>query len=260
MIDQEVAGLRMAETKRERRLQQLNELLASREKVHLKQAAQHLGVSEMTIRRDFSEPSELVSLIGGYIVSKPKKQPGGRYILQEQSGNHVQEKQLIGSMAAVYVAKDQTVFFDNGTTNIHVIEAIDATIPFTGVCFSFNTFMALKKKANCRAILCGGGYDPEHDNFYPLGVQSEIDHLRFDLMFVSAAGIDATMGITCYSYQELPYKLKAITQSRRKILVADHSKLGVVKSAFVCQLNQIDQFICDGDIPAAYQAALSQAE
>ncbi|MEJ2762939.1 DNA-binding transcriptional repressor DeoR [Photobacterium sp. MCCC 1A19761] len=243
----------MAETKRDRRLKQLHALLAGREKIHLKEAAQQLGVSEMTIRRDFSDPCELVSLIGGYIVSKPRNQPGGRYILQEETGNHVQEKQLIGSMAAAYVAENQTIFFDNGTTNIHLIAAIDEQISFTGVCFSLNTFMALKKKANCTAILCGGEYDPQHDNFYPLGDQSEIDNLRFDLMFVSAAGVDVAMGITCYSYKELPYKRKAIRQSRQKILLADHSKLGTVKSAFVCDLKQMDQFICDADIPLAYQ-------
>lgn len=243
----------MSETKREKRLKQLSEMLLGREKLHLKDAADSLAVSEMTIRRDLNESNPLVSLIGGYIVNKQANAPDREYIINEQTVNHINEKKRIGKVAAELVAENQTVFFDNGTTIIHIIQAIDDSMPFTGVCFSLNVFLALKNKPNCKAILCGGGYDPKYDNFYPIGTTSEIDNLRFDIMFVSAAGVDLNHGVTCYSLLELPYKQRAIKQSKQVILVADSSKLGKVKSGFVCRLEDLDQFICDVELPDVYR-------
>jgi DeoR family deoxyribose operon repressor len=51
-------------------------------------------------------------------------------------------------------------FFDCGTTTPWIIDAIDDALPFTGVCYSLNTFLALQEKPQCRAILCGGSFMP----------------------------------------------------------------------------------------------------
>ncbi|MDO6544676.1 DNA-binding transcriptional repressor DeoR [Photobacterium sanguinicancri] len=243
----------MVETKREKRIRQLSELLLGEEKVHLKDAAESLNVSEMTIRRDFNEPNVLVSLIGGYVVKKQIGAAELEYVINEQSTNHVKEKAKIGQEAACLVFDNQTVFFDNGTTIVHIIQAISDEISFTGVCFSLNVFMALKNKPNCHVILCGGAYDSKHNNFYPLGDSSEIDNIRFDTAFLSAAGIDPAHGLTCYSFNELAYKKRAITQSQNVVLAIDNSKFGVVKSAFICSLNSVDIIISDIDIPAEYE-------
>ncbi|KMV32252.1 hypothetical protein AB733_01690 [Photobacterium swingsii] len=242
----------MVETKREKRIRQLAELLLGQEKVHLKDAAESLDVSEMTIRRDFNEPNTFVSLIGGYVVKKQVGSADLEYVINEQSTNHVKEKTKIGKEAAKLILDNQTVFFDNGTTVVHIIQAISDDISFTGVCFSLNVFMALKAKPNCHVILCGGGYDTKHNNFYPLGDSSEIDNIRFDSAFLSAAGIDPAHGLTCYSFNELPYKKKAISQSQNVVLAVDNSKFGVVKSAFICSLKSVDIIISDIDLPIEY--------
>ncbi|WP_064604773.1 DNA-binding transcriptional repressor DeoR [Photobacterium sp. J15] len=244
----------MSETKRDKRLKQLSELLVGREKLHLKDAADRLSVSEMTIRRDLSESNPLVSLIGGYIINKQINAPEREYVINEQTINNVNEKIRIGERAANLVAENQTVFFDNGTTIVHVIQSISDDLCFTGVCFSLNVFLALKNKPNCKPVLCGGGYDPKFNNFYPLGVNSEIDNIRFDVVFLSAAGVDINHGITCYSFHELPYKMRAIKQGKNVILAADHSKFGKVKSAFVCKLSDVHQVITDSELPDEYKA------
>ncbi|ELR65484.1 Deoxyribose operon repressor, DeoR family [Photobacterium marinum] len=244
----------MSETKRDKRLKQLSELLVGREKLHLKDAADSLSVSEMTIRRDLSDSNPFISLIGGYIINKQVNTAEREYVINEQTINNVNEKIKIGSHAASLIAENQTVFFDNGTTIVHIIQAINDKVSFTGVCFSLNVFLALKSKTNCKAVLCGGGYDPRFNNFYPLGVNSEIDNIRFDLVFLSAAGVDIEHGITCYSFHELPYKMRAIKQGKNVILAADHSKFGKVKSAFVCKLSDIHQVISDTELPVEYKA------
>lgn len=56
------------ETRRGDRIGQLLQALKRSDKLHLKEAAALLGVSEMTIRRDLSGNNAPVVLLGGYIV------------------------------------------------------------------------------------------------------------------------------------------------------------------------------------------------
>ncbi len=132
------------ETRHEERIGQLLQELKRSDKLHLKDAAALLGVSEMTIRRDLNNHSAPVVLLGGYIVLEPRS--ASHYLLSDQKSRLVEEKRRAAKLAATLVEPDQTLFFDCGTTTPWIIEAIDNEIPFTAVCYSLNTFLALKEK------------------------------------------------------------------------------------------------------------------
>ncbi len=76
------------ETRRDERISQLIQALKRSDKLHLKEAASLLGVSEMTIRRDLNGHSGPVVLLGGYdcagaaqrhpLPAKRSKNPAGR--------------------------------------------------------------------------------------------------------------------------------------------------------------------------------------
>lgn len=59
--------------KQQSRVQKLEFLLKQMDKIHLRDAAEMLDVSEMTLRRDLSNDSSNVVLLGGYIVMNPQK-------------------------------------------------------------------------------------------------------------------------------------------------------------------------------------------
>lgn len=70
------------ETRRDDRIAQLLQALKRSDKLHLKEAATLLGVSEMTIRRDLNSDSAPVVLLGGYIVLEPRS--ASHYLLSDQ--------------------------------------------------------------------------------------------------------------------------------------------------------------------------------
>ncbi len=78
------------ETRREERIGQLLQELKRSDKLHLKDAAALLGVSEMTIRRDLNNHSAPVVLLGGYIVLEPRS--ASHYLLSDQKSRPVEEK------------------------------------------------------------------------------------------------------------------------------------------------------------------------
>lgn len=232
------------ETRRDERINKLAQALKRTDKIHLKEAAHLLGVSEMTIRRDLSNSPGVVVLLGGYIVSDPIRRQN-HYFVSDQQEQNVDRKRLLGQCAAALIQPDETVYFDCGTTVPWIIDAIDEDLPFTAICCAMNTFLALKEKTACRVILCGGEFHTDNAIFTPLGPQSVMDSLCPDKAFISAAGIDTRQGASCYNLSELPMKHLALQRAHARLLVADSSKFGKVLPARIADLSAFDGLISD---------------
>lgn len=117
------------ETRRDERINRLVQALKRSDKIHLKEAAALLGVSEMTIRRDLSAEPAAVVLLGGYVVADPRINGVTNYFVSDQKAKQVAEKRRIGMLAAPLVNENDTVFFDCGTTTPAIIDAIADELP-----------------------------------------------------------------------------------------------------------------------------------
>lgn len=233
------------ETRRDERIGQLLQALKRSDKLHLKEAATLLGVSEMTIRRDLQGQDAPVVLLGGYIVLEPRSAAVSHYLLSDQKTRLVEEKRRAGRRAAELVSAHQTLFFDCGTTTPWIIAALDDDLPFTGVCYSLNTFLALQEKPNCRVILCGGEFHASNAIFKPLNFHETLRNICPDIAFFSAAGLHLHHGATCFNLDELPVKQWALEMAQRHVLVADNSKFDKVRAACMGPLTSFDTIVTD---------------
>lgn len=233
------------ENKREDRIHRLLLALKKADKIHLKDAAQLLDVSEMTIRRDLNSAPAPVILLGGYIVVDPKNNSATHYFVSEQKMRQVEEKRRLGALAAALVEDDDTVFFDCGTTTPYIIESIPEERVFTAVCYSLNTFLALQEKPHCEVILCGGVFKPSNSIYTPIGRSNELDYIRPNKAFISAAGVSIQHGVSCFNFDELLMKHQAMERSEQNILVADSSKFDRVRPAAIAPLARFNMLITD---------------
>lgn len=229
------------ETRRNVRITRLMQALKQADKIHLKDAAELLEVSEMTIRRDLSDNEGPLVLLGGYIVIEPRG--ASHYLLNDQQALKTAEKRHAAKLAAEYVRPHQTLFFDCGTTMPYIIEELDDTLPFTGLCYSLNTFLALQKKPLCRVILSGGEFHSSNAIFKPINFQECLNNLCPDIAFLSAAGIHTRQGVTCFNLDELPVKQWALTMAQQRVLVVDDSKFNQVRAACMGPLTAFDTII-----------------
>lgn len=234
------------------RVQKLELLLRQMDKIHLREAAEMLKVSEMTIRRDLSVGSGPVQLLGGYIVRNPQGRGRLDYHIFEHQGKNIAEKMRVGKDAAALVQEGDVVFFDCGSTIPFVASQIDPSIKFTALCCSINVFLALKDKPNCDLILSGGRYSRHNAFLNPIQRTSELDALCTTKAFISAAGIHIKYGVTCFNFEEAKAKQLALDKTQQSILVIDHSKFGVVEQAYIANLADFDFVVCDKDIPKSF--------
>jgi DeoR family deoxyribose operon repressor len=96
------------ETRRDDRIAQLLQALKRSDKLHLKEAANLLGVSEMTIRRDLNSESAPVVLLGGYIVLEPRS--ASHYLISDQKTRLVEEKRKAARLAASWYSRTRRCF------------------------------------------------------------------------------------------------------------------------------------------------------
>ncbi|MGL4859298.1 MAG: DNA-binding transcriptional repressor DeoR [Enterobacteriaceae bacterium] len=239
------------------RIQRLVQILQERDKIHLQEAAVHLNVSAMTLRRDLQAGLAPLLLLGGYVVLDNKNSAISHYQISVQHMQRAQEKKQIARLAVPLIKEQETLFFDCGTTIPYIIQAIPNERHFTAICYSLNAFLALQEKPNCRAILCGGEFHASNTVFTPLGQQCELSLLRPSLAFISAAGVCLQQGVTCFNLNELMIKHLALQYAQTRVLVVDNSKFDQVRPAAIAPLQQFDQVITDSAPPTHYRDFLA---
>ena len=111
----------------------------------------------MTIRRDLNGHSGPVVLLGGYIVLSRAAPPITCSAIKNPAGRG---KRRAARHAAALLEAHQMAFFDCGTTTPWIIDAIDDALPFTGVCYSLNTFLALQENPSAARSCAVGSFMP----------------------------------------------------------------------------------------------------
>lgn len=251
--------------KKDDRLKRLVEILRVRGYVSVKELAKLTEVSEMTVRRDLRvlESGNIGENVDGTFVYNPAHLglSGERaYNLSTEVGRQNAQKDAIGRYAAAMVEGGDIIIIDTGTTTERLASCLPANRNITVLCYNINILMELRRIPGINIIFSGGFYHPNTQMFTcDEGVQF-IKGIRARKVFVSAAGIHSQLGVTCANGYEVPVKKAIISSSMRKILVADSAKFGVVRSAYFCGLNVIDEVVTDAGIPQEWRELLSGME
>ena len=66
-----------------------------------------------------------------------------------------------------------------------------------------------------------------------------------DIMFLGVDGIRADFGLSCVNPQEAEYLRLMAQHARRKVVVTDHSKIGIQSKWMLCPAQEISTIITD---------------
>ena len=223
--------------------QRQNELLriiSNKGMLPVKTLASILGVSEMTVRRDLSCLQA---------SSDDQRQAStDEYNLISAATKRNAQKERIGRFAASMIAPNDIIIIDTGSTTAKITRHISDEMPLSVICYNGNLFFELRRKPNISLFVCGGYY---HENTEMLECPESVGFIetkRANKVFLSAAGVHFTLGITCENAYEVPTKNAALKSSSEKILLADSSKFGQVRASYVCPLSNFDAIVTDTNL------------
>ncbi|QOR37187.1 DeoR/GlpR transcriptional regulator [Billgrantia diversa] len=230
------------------RLARLQQALAVGGTLHLREAARLCGVSEMTIRRDVAASDGAMTLLGGRLIlaSNPHYVPA--YDLDSQKDRHALAKRRLCERATGFIEDGDTLFIDCGTTLLPLMGMLAARERLTVVTYALNVANAASLIPDLRLVLLGGLYHATSQSFGSDDMSTAIKRLGINRAFISAAGVHAERGVSCFHFHEVAPKQAAIACAEQRLLVADKSKVGQVRPAYFAKLNDFDVVITDGDM------------
>jgi DeoR family transcriptional regulator of aga operon len=226
--------------------------LQEADEVSIEELCAALDASTATIRRDLDD-LEQRSLLrrtrGGAISISPLFYEPFRHDLsfQDKVGTFAAEKRRIAQAAAELVHSGNTIALSGGTTTTEVVRYLKLLRGITIVTNAVNVAMELSSHKEIDVIVTGGHL---RGNWFtlvgPLANQAA-GMLFSDIMFIGVDGIDAEQGLTCIHPQEADFLRVLTRHTRKKVVVADHSKLGTVSRWLLCPTGEVQMIITDRD-------------
>src|SRR5690554_971391 len=221
------------------------EHMNSQGRCRVSELAKDLSVSEVTIRMDLDvlEKKGLLRRTHGGAILSSKTGFERAYQLEEASFK--EEKERIGRRAAELVSDGDTIMFDVGTTVMEIARNIMDKRDITVVTNALNVATYLEDYPEITVIVTGGKLRATQHSLINPYATLILQELYADLAFIGASGIDPNYGVTNVNIAEAEMKISFINSSRRRVLVADSSKIGNVARAKVGKLDDFQLFITD---------------
>jgi DeoR family transcriptional regulator, aga operon transcriptional repressor len=198
--------------------------------------AGRFGVSAVTVRADLSalEARARVRRVRGGAVpapgllrEPPPDLPLGERPFESSQWEAPVQKSSIGVHAAAMIADGDTVILDVGTTTTAIARALVLRTGLRDV------------------VVTGGTLRPlQHSLVNPLGTVL-LERLRASVAFVGCNGVDPEVGITNVNLPEAEVKRAMLLAARRRVIVADGSKVGGVELAKVCDIEEVNLLVTD---------------
>lgn len=225
------------------RKQEILLLLEKNLRVHVDQLASHFGVSRSSIRRDLNHLHDdglLSRTYGGAVALNGSAEAP----FKERQVANLAEKTRIGRAAVELIEEGDTIFVDGGTTT-------ECMTPYllerrlTVVSYGLNIINRLSCSKSITLIAIGGMLHPHSQTFGGVLSLSAMQayNIRFDKAFLAASGVSALDGVTNASLEEVPIKRKAIEAGQYNILLADASKIGVTRAAYIAPTQDIHRLV-----------------
>ena len=220
-----------------------------------------LGVSDMTIRRDLEllhERGLLEKVHGGAAAIEGSSlfEPG----FTVKSSLMLSEKAAIAAAAASLVAPGTAIAISAGTTTFALGRGLVDVPGLTVLTNSVPVADALYRdgRPDQTVILSGGVRTPSDALVGPFAVEV-IRSLHVDMVFMGTHGIDPRSGFTTPNILEAETNRALIESGRRLVVMADHTKWGIVGISSVARLEDADTIITDSALEPSAQGQLAAA-
>jgi DeoR family fructose operon transcriptional repressor len=239
------------------RRERIQDFLAIHQIVRTADLCELLDTSEATVRRDLEwlEQEGVLERTHGGAVLNQRMTFEPEYMLRAQK--HPEEKRLIGMLAASLIEDGDIVFINSGTTTTQVIRHIREG---AGICvFTNNLNAALEVgEAGFQHHIIGGEFQPRSNSVAGRFAIENLRQVYANKAILGVDGISLKHGCTVPANAEAEVVRQMIERTKGEIIiVADHSKWGVVSNFQIASIDEIDKLVTDDGLDPSTVEALT---
>lgn len=226
------------------RQQELTRLLERTGRLSVAQICEQFSISEATARRDLEALSEqgLIKRVhGGAILVR---QAAPEEPILRRSHEQEDEKERIGRATAALVRDGETIFLGSGTTVLQVAQHL-VNRRITVISNSLPVVNLMSEKENISLIALGGVLRDSELSFIGHITEQALYEVRADKVFIGIRAISLEQGLTNDYLPETLTDRAILNAGREIIIVADHTKCGVISAAFLAPLPAMHTLVTD---------------
>ncbi len=244
----------------ERRRGEILHWLQQDSRVRVAELCTNYGVSEVCIRRDLSilESRGLLQRYHG--GARATILAGHVMPMEARLMQNVDPKRKIGQLGARYIRNGDVVMLDAGTTVLEVAKHIPQHVlddgGLTVVTRSLSVAAVFRQRASVRLIVLGGLYSHKDDTFYGPQVESALQNIHVDTVFIGIDGISLEQGITTDNIAEANIATALVSTAKRVIGITDATKIGLAQLQSCLPVSRLHALITDDAAPAPFVDAL----
>ena len=216
-----------------------------------------LETSEATVRRDLEwlEAEGLLERTHGGAIINQRLTSEPEYLQRAQT--NPEEKRQIGALAASLIEDGDIVFINSGTTTTQVIHSIRGEAGIS--VFTNNLDAALDMgEVGFQHHLLGGEYQPRSKSVAGRFAIENLRQVYADMVIIGVDGISLKHGCTVPTNAEAEVVRAMIERTKGQVvIVADHSKWGVVSNFQVASIDEIDKLVTDEGIDSSAVESLA---
>jgi DeoR/GlpR family transcriptional regulator of sugar metabolism len=219
-----------------------------------------LGVSDMTIRRDLDALAAkglLLKVHGGAtaVPDHATDEPG----FEAKSSRQQAEKEAIARATVELIQPGTAIGVSAGTTTWTLARHLRQVPQLTVVTNSISVAGVLHQagRADQTVVLTGGIRTPSDALVGPIAVAT-LRSLHLDLVVMGVHGMDVRSGLTTPNLMEAETDRALVEAARRLLVVADHTKWGVVGLSTIARLDETDVLVTDEGLPPGARETLAE--
>jgi DeoR family transcriptional regulator of aga operon len=236
-------------------------LIEEQQFVRVSDLSAALRISEVTVRHDLdalARDGRIRRVRGGAVARELAQE----HPHEERQTEEVDAKRAIGRAAAALVQPGESLILDVGTTTIAAASALVERRDLTGLTVLTNGLhVALRvERAGDRftVIVTGGTLRRlQHSLVGPMSTDL-ISRIRVDAAFMGCTGVDDDVGFTNVNLAETEVKRAMLRVARRRVFLADGSKLGRVDLAQICRPEDADLLVTSSTAEPSIVAGLRE--
>lgn len=226
--------------------------------VRVSELTQLFGVSDMTIRRDLDALARrglLAKVHGGATRTEASTEEP---TFASKAGRQLAEKNAIAARAMSLVRPGAAIGLTAGSTTRALARHLAGVPQLTVVTNSVPVAEVLHEnhRPDQTVILTGGVRTPSDALVGPVAVAT-IRSLHVDMLFMGVHGADGRAGLTTPNLTEAETNRAFAEAARHLVVLADHTKWGVVGLSQIVALSDVGTFVTDEGLNADAQSFLA---
>lgn len=236
------------------RQKRIEEYLIKAEFASLEELSAHIGASISTVRRDLTAlevTGNVKRTHGGARIVNP---PSDEFAFSARDTHQLDEKEAISRTAAALIQPNQSVIVDAGTTAYHVARHLVDKVQMI-ITNSLPVANLFASASRVEVVVSGGIIYPRLGVLVgPLAVET-FSKIHADVAIMGAGGITLD-GVTNSHALLIDIQHQMIRGAQKIILCLDHTKFGRKSMIQLCELDDVDAIVTDGQAPAELIAEL----